>query len=138
MLTFAITSWDGLVADDYYKRGKEINRVLVRDQYATEHGLVARLDWSVNDGRLDLNIDADDIEMRDPEISLQFLHPTRSGFDHTTLMTQGPNGHYYGVAPQLPKGDWIIQLGTNAWRLNTRTELDSAPLVIHFESLPAT
>ena len=42
MLMLAIRSDDGLVVDDYYQHGKEINRVLERDQLAAEYGLQAR------------------------------------------------------------------------------------------------
>ena len=43
MLTVAIQTWSGLVVDDYYKKGKQINRVLARDKFAYELGLAARL-----------------------------------------------------------------------------------------------
>ncbi len=43
-LWLAIVSNDGLVADDYYKRGLGINRVLERTQRATVLGLHARVD----------------------------------------------------------------------------------------------
>ena len=39
MLTLAIKSYSGLVIDDYYKHGKQINRVLARDRFAHELGL---------------------------------------------------------------------------------------------------
>ena len=41
MLTLAIQSWSGLVVDDYYRKGKQINRVLARDKLAYELGLAA-------------------------------------------------------------------------------------------------
>ena len=41
MITLAIQSYSGLVVDDYYKKGKQINRVLARDKFAYELGLAA-------------------------------------------------------------------------------------------------
>ena len=41
MMTLAIQSYSGLVVDDYYKKGKQINRVLARDRFAHELGLAA-------------------------------------------------------------------------------------------------
>ena len=41
MIWLAVDTDDGLVADDYYKLGMEINRVIKRDQKASELGLSA-------------------------------------------------------------------------------------------------
>ena len=43
MLVLANATWDGLVADDYYKRGLEINRSLARDEEAVRLGIHASL-----------------------------------------------------------------------------------------------
>ncbi len=43
-LGLAISSDDGVVEDDYYLRGKEINRVLARDQAAATRGLQGRVE----------------------------------------------------------------------------------------------
>ena len=40
-LYLAIRSWDGLVVDDYYKKGLEINKVLARDELAQQSGYTA-------------------------------------------------------------------------------------------------
>ena len=41
MLVLANVTWDGLVVDDYYRRGLEINRSLARDAEASRLGLRA-------------------------------------------------------------------------------------------------
>ena len=41
MLVLANATWDGLVADDYYRRGMQINRSLARDAEAARLGLRA-------------------------------------------------------------------------------------------------
>ena len=41
LLVLANATWDGLVADDYYERGMQINRSLARDAEATRLGLEA-------------------------------------------------------------------------------------------------
>ena len=43
MLVVSIQSYDGLLVDDYYKRGMEINRVLDRDRAAARHGMSAQV-----------------------------------------------------------------------------------------------
>ena len=45
MLTLAIKSDTGLVVDDYYKKGKQINQVLARDLAASTMGLSAALNF---------------------------------------------------------------------------------------------
>ena len=45
-LLLAIRSNDGLVADDYYKQGLGINKVLARQEMAAKMGLKARVDLS--------------------------------------------------------------------------------------------
>lgn len=137
MLAIAISTWDGLVVDDYYTHGKEINRVLVRDRYASEHGIRAQLDWSVPDGRLSVSLLSEGDLPAVSAIELSFLHPTRSGLDRAVDLAMGPDGRYHGVVAPLREGGWIVQLGTEKWRLNARAELrGSDPLSIHFEPLP--
>jgi hypothetical protein len=133
MIILAVTTWDGLVIDDYYTYGKEINRVLVRDRYAAERGIHGRLNWAVEDGRLDLAISSSQPLPPASEITLDFLHPTRSGMDERVSLARGPEGRYHGVTTaRLPEGDWIIQLGTDTWRLNARTRIGSGPVAVEF------
>ncbi len=56
MITLAIQSWSGLVVDDYYKKGKQINRVLARDKFAYELGLAAGFKIE-NDGSIEIRFD---------------------------------------------------------------------------------
>ena len=45
-LWLAITTFDGLVTDDYYKQGLAINKTLARATVAQDMGLVARVRFS--------------------------------------------------------------------------------------------
>ena len=47
MLTLATSTYDGLVADDYYKRGLQINRSIAREKHAASHGIAAKQDKKV-------------------------------------------------------------------------------------------
>ena len=51
-LWMAVASDDGLVVDDYYKRGLGVNQTLSRDHAALEHGYRAALAWSADSGRM--------------------------------------------------------------------------------------
>jgi len=116
MITLAIQSHSGLVVDDYYKKGKQINRVLARDQLAFELGLVAAL--SINA--------ANEIEIRfDPGVSvvpgerieLKLVHATRPGldqqlfFDNTNIKLLESSLNLSG------SGRWNLILQTADWRL---------------------
>ena len=59
-LYLAITTSDGLVVDDYYTRGKAINRDLARDRAAQTHRLEARFDIDMAGNRVALTLKAHD------------------------------------------------------------------------------
>ncbi|MEJ2107227.1 MAG: FixH family protein [Acidiferrobacteraceae bacterium] len=116
-LRLALVSNDGLVDDDYYQHGKEINRVLDRDRAATSLGLTAR-------GKLDLSHGTISLWMHDgtntklpQELTLKLMHATRAGFDQHVVLQRSPDGRYFGLVSPLELGHWYLQLGTKRWRL---------------------
>lgn len=117
MLTLAIRTDDGLVADDYYHRGKEINRVLARDQAAARAGLAGGVALDAGAQQLVLSLNARDPKHVPAQVELQFLHATRSGFDRTLLMARGADGAYRAGLPVLAPGHWHVQVSTPQWRL---------------------
>jgi len=121
MLTLSIRSFDGLVVDDYYKRGKEINRVLERDIYANQNNISANVRLSSE--KLLVAINTQDLYALSPEIEVQFLHPTQSGRDFSLRVDQQNSGHYSAELSQLPVGRWIVQIGTPLWRLVTNVNI---------------
>jgi hypothetical protein len=54
----AVVTSDGLVVDDYYKRGKAINRVLARDMAAARYQLKATIDIDLRDNRVQLLLES--------------------------------------------------------------------------------
>ncbi len=114
----AVVSFDGMVVDDYYKHGKEINRVLKRDQAAQTLGLSAKatLDDALSRTKIYLQHKAD---FSLPErLQLRFLHTTRAGFDQELALIHQGKGYYLGVLPELKPGSWHILLETEQWRLS--------------------
>lgn len=55
-LWLAVTTFDGLVADDYYKQGLAINQTLARANAAQELGLVGQVKFSAEDVRVVLSV----------------------------------------------------------------------------------
>jgi hypothetical protein len=133
-LFLAIMSDDGLVVDDYYRQGKEINRVLARDEAATRRGLSAEL-------RLDTEERLVEVALRGPSsprrLELRLMHATRAGHDRTLLLTRSPDGLYRAALPELALGYWNVQIAAEDWRLVGRMRLASEKQ-IRFEILPWT
>ncbi|MDM8569753.1 FixH family protein [Thiotrichales bacterium HSG1] len=85
-ISLAINSDDGLVVDDYYKQGLEINLVLKRDKAAVKHGLQATLNFTNQLIQIQLNKNA---EYQLPnQIVIHLSHHTRSGFDQELFLNR--------------------------------------------------
>ena len=117
MLALAIESDTGLVIDDYYKRGKEINRVLARDNLARSMGLKAGLKLDPVLGQMQVTLESIDTTLPVEEISISFFHATRQGLDQTRLLHRIEGNHYRAGLTELPPGRWDVQIATKSWRL---------------------
>ena len=114
-LYLAIRSWDGLVVDDYYKQGLEINKVLARDEIAQRAGFVATVNLEAGRIRVRLSSTADtDLP---PAIKLSFIHATRAGLDRQLEIPASDHGLYTAPLGALPPGHWHLHIETAEWRL---------------------
>jgi len=111
----AVTSDDGLVVDDYYKQGLEINRTLARDKAAAHHGLEATLHFERQMLHLSLNANSD--YKLPHQIVIHFNHHTRSGFDKSVLLERISDNGYQASLPDLIVGAWTVQVTGDDWRL---------------------
>lgn len=121
MLVLANTTWDGLVADDYYQRGMQINRSLARDAEAGRLGLEAVVSFpapGVVEARLS-SVDGDAFSAAaGPRLLLRFARAGRAGADVEVSMDRGDTGGTWrGALPALPAGKWYAELGNERWRL---------------------
>jgi hypothetical protein len=130
LLYFAITSYDGLVVDDYYKQGKEINLVIERDHAATELGLHGSLQLEQAKGTVHLTLKSHKQTMLPDKLELAMLHATRAGFDRVITLQRTPDGDYFAILPTLQPGRWHTQIGTAQWRLTGSLKLPSDSNVI--------
>ena len=118
MIVISVVSDDGLVVDDYYRRGKQINRVLERDRAAATLQLSARLAIDAqNIVRVKLRSDVNAPLPERVELNLAFA--TRSGIDQTVALRQVSSGGDYAgeLLRPLIDGRWYAQLQTERWRL---------------------
>jgi len=122
----ALSTDDGLVADDYYKRGLLINKELERSGRgaAMKLGAVASFgaDGAVRVDIAGFGTPAD----APPSLRLKLAHPTRAGHDRAVVLQRGADGIYRGTMDALPQGRWLVTLETDAWLLPT-VEISGAP-----------
>ncbi len=116
-LALAIRSNDGLVEDDYYDRGMEINRVLDRDRAAAAQGLESRLVLDDAHHELRVSLHARRPEALPENVKLKLMHATRAGFDKTLIMPRQADGTYRAPLPEFVPGHWDVQLTAQNWRL---------------------
>lgn len=116
MITLAIQSWSGLVVDDYYKKGKQINRVLARDKFAYELGLAAGLKV-VADGSIEIRFDPEVQFIPGDSIDLELIHATIPGRDQKLKLRKGDTHLLSGKINLSGKGRWNLYLQTKDWRL---------------------
>lgn len=120
----AIESADGLVADDYYKRGLAINADLSKDHRATELGLKAVIEFDPQ-GKLRLTLSSSKVdELPVMAIKLRLVHPTRDHLDQE-IELKLVDGVYVGDYQVPAKGYWHLRLETvgGDWRLTGRAHL---------------
>ena len=119
MLVLANATWDGLVADDYYQRGMQINRSLARDAEAARLGLEAAVSFPAP-GLVEARVAGKDGVAATPDgdrLNLRFARAARTGADIAVVMTRDAGGVWQGVLPALPPGKWYVEIGNEQWRL---------------------
>lgn len=112
-LWLAVASADGLVADDYYRQGLAINKVLAREEAARRLGLSAKVD--LREGRLVVILHG-----QNPEALLVHLaHATRAGHDLRLRLAPAGEGRYEAELPPLPAGRWriVVEDPRSSWRI---------------------
>ena len=113
----ALRTNDGLVADDYYKQGLAINRVLAREERARALGIDATLQFNAAGNRLRVMLRGTAAAAAP---RLTFLHATRAGMDQSVRLTPVAPGVYDGGFRPGAAGTWRIHLedAQGTWRLD--------------------
>lgn len=109
----AFATSDGLVAEDWYKRGLAINQDIRREQAAIARGLKASVTREPSRLRVRL-------EGAAPEALLVHLaHATRAGHDLRLRLARAPDGAFDAALPPLAAGRWhvVIEDPRREWRI---------------------
>lgn len=115
----ALTTWiafgsaDGLVAEDYYKQGLAINRVLAREEAARQLGISGEVKFEAGELRVALR------GARPEALFVHLAHATRAGHDMRLRLAESAPGEYAAPLPALPAGRWRIAVEDprGAWRI---------------------
>lgn len=119
-LWLAVSSNDGLVADDYYKQGLAINQTLRREALAAKQGLQAAAQFADEGRRISVLLEAASGTPLPDTLQMRIVHPTRAGRDGLVLLRKTAAGRYEGVGPVLADARWmlILQDQQSTWRLD--------------------
>ncbi len=125
-LWLAIRSNDGLVSEDYYKKGLAINQTLARSERAQALGIAAGMRFS--EAGITVRLTARAPFFVPPgSLSVTLSHPTRAGLDQTLELQR--KGEYYQGDLKLPSvGHWVVLLKDReqTWRLMGNVVLPAA------------
>lgn len=113
----AVKTSDGLVTEDYYRKGLSANQTIARSEQATRMGLVAgiRISGDVLTVRLQAT---DKAFVLPPTVAATISHPTRAGLDQSRLLVR--KGDLFSGEVRLPAaGHWLVLLEDErkTWRL---------------------
>ncbi|HEX4984632.1 MAG TPA: FixH family protein [Burkholderiales bacterium] len=108
----AVVNEDGLVAEDYYKQGLSINKVIRRESAAAALGVKARVLVGEHGLRVQLAGAAP------AALTLQLVHPTRAGMDRTVRL-QAEGGGWYAGRVDVAAGRWKVAIedDSGVWRI---------------------
>ncbi len=121
-LWLAISSFDGMVVDDYYKQGLQINQTLARDERAHQLGLSAHLAWQADPvaagaGTLHVLWNGGASAIAPGKLDLKLIYATRAGLDRELTMPIGDNGNYAIKLVNMHAGQWYAHLSHHDWRV---------------------
>jgi hypothetical protein len=124
MIWLAVDTNDGLVVDDYYKQGLEINRLISRDKKAAELELKATVDFDNSAKLIKLQFKKGQLVSYPDKLQLNLQHATRANSDIAVVLDHGIDDQYIGrVNKTLTEGIWYFVLLDQDWKLTARTRI---------------
>jgi len=135
VLVLAIRSDDGLVADDYYQRGRAINQVIDRDHRAAALGLEAISEFDFDARTVSVRLLGNEGFTPPANVTLSLMHPTRAGHDQTIRLAYRGGDRYTGTLAPVVPAHWYLQIETPEWRLLGRLQVPGMAMV-HIAAAP--
>lgn len=114
----AIRSNDGLVTDDYYKKGLAVDQTLAKSRLAEELGISAKLRLAAD--RIEIRLTSSKGQAVVPgSLRVTLSHPTRAGLDQSAELGAAESSVYTGQLRLPASGHWLVLVEDDAqtWRL---------------------
>ncbi len=121
----AVTSSDGLVTEDYYKKGLAAGETIAKSQQAESLGITAGI--MLTREAMQIRLNATRQFDQPPALNVTLSHPTRAGMDQQALLKR--NGDVYRGEMLLPaSGHWLVLVEDEAktWRIMGSVMLPAA------------
>lgn len=122
----AFQNADSLVADNYYKDGLAINKVIARDKAAARLLLTADLEIYKLVGELRVSLRGNLSEHADV-LQMDWFHPTSKERDFSLALRNTVGGEYVGQLENEIEGRWYLEISgmqPEPWRLKTEIDLN--------------
>ena len=133
----AVTTDDGLVADDYYKQGLAINVQIERLVVAKQLAIVADIKIESKTGFINIDLDKGRLENYPSPLILALKHASNEQKDRIIQVQHGVDNHYAGyVKDGVHDGVWHIELSNQnletqkQWRLAQRVSIKSTTQIL--------
>jgi len=137
LLYLAVTTDDGLVADDYYKQGMTINRQIKRDISATTYKVVANIEIDNATGFVKVEFDKGNMKDYPPQLTFVLRHSAKQEYDQRIILHRGLDNVYVGsVIGGIQMGVWHLELSNLddeaalQWRLVRRVSLENVTTIL--------
>lgn len=116
-LWLAVSSFDGLVDDDYYKQGLAVNQRVYRDREAWVRGV--EVDLSVVNERILVGVLRQKTGTPPPVLRVRLAHPTSRDRDRMLNLALAADGGYRADAGEGLEGRWQVTVddAEGRWRL---------------------
>jgi hypothetical protein len=108
---------DALVAEDYYKQGLAINRVLERDKRASALHVKATVWYAPDTGRIRVQLYEDGVMPN--ALQLRFSHATKAEMDRSTQVHLKDGGIYEGAIRLTDARHWTLAVEGADWRVES-------------------
>lgn len=130
MIWLAVDTDDGLVADDYYKQGLEINRDISRDKRSTELGLNAVINFDNTARLIKMEFEKGQLQAYPQNFKLHLQHATRENSDIYVTLNHGMTNQYIGNLKQsISEGVWYFEIADADWKLNARSHIHAENII---------
>ncbi|MEJ2576809.1 MAG: FixH family protein [Gammaproteobacteria bacterium] len=123
----AVDTRDGLVQDDYYKKGLGIHKDAAKTATARQLNIHARLTYLAESGEVALALNEAAVGRLD-SLQLIAFHPTRDSQDQEVSLLRADDGTYRGVLQTLAPANWRMSIEPpgGQWRISGRLAVPQA------------